>query len=104
MAKKPKVIKPQAGKPPAVSKTRAVRDYPKTSDAASPDPLENERIVVRALLQKDPTGRSVHDELYAAVKSRAEAIWLQTGGTHGHQESDWRQAREELGVPPEVFV
>jgi len=93
MAKKPKVSKPQA-----------VRDYPKASDAARPDPLEKQRITVRTLLQKDPTGRSVHDELYVAVKSRAEAIWLQTGGTHGHQESDWRQAREELGVPPEVSV
>jgi hypothetical protein len=93
MAKKPKVSKPQA-----------VRDYPKAADAAPPDPLEKQRIIVRALLQKDPTGRSVHDELYLEVKSRAEAIWLQTGGTHGHQESDWRQAREELGVPPEVSV
>lgn len=91
-------------KKPRVRKTQAVRDYPKVSDAVCPDPLEKERITVRTLLQKDPTGRSVHDELFLAVKSRAEVIWLQAGGTHGHQESDWRQAREELGVPPEVFV
>ncbi len=93
MAKKPKV-----SKTPAASKT------PKASPAAPPDPLEAERTAVRALLQKDPSGKSVHDELYAAVKSRAEAIWRQTGGTHGHQEADWRQAREELGVPAEVVV
>lgn len=93
MATKPKVKKPQA-----------VREYPNVSDAACSDPMERQRITVRMLLQKDPTGRNVHDELYVAVRSRAEAIWLQTGGTHGHQESDWRQAREEIGVPPEVFV
>ena len=106
MAKKPKVSKTEAvSKTQSVSKAQqAGRDHPKASNAASPDPLENERITVRAILQKDPTGRSVHDELYVAVKSRAEAIWLQTGGTHGHQETDWRQAREELGVPPEIFV
>ena len=87
-----------------VKKTQAVHDYPKVSDAVCSDPLEKQRITVRTLLQKDPTGRSVHDELHVAVKSRAETIWLQTGGTHGHQESDWRQAKEELGVPPEVIV
>ncbi len=87
-----------------VSKTRAVRDNPKASKSAQPDPLEEQRATVRALLQKDPTGRTVHDELHAEVKSRAKAIWLQSGGTDGHQESDWRQAREELGVPPEVVV
>ena len=91
-------------KKPKVKKTTAVRDSAKVSEAVSPDPLELQRSAVRTLLQKDPTGRSVHDELYAAVKSRAEAIWLQSGGTHGHQEADWRQAREELGVPLEVFV
>jgi hypothetical protein len=93
MAKKPKVSKP-----------RPVRDNPKAADAAGPDPLEKQRTTVRALLQKDPTGRSVHDELFVTVKARAEAIWLQSGSTHGHQESDWRQAREELGIPPEVSV
>ncbi|MGO9108114.1 MAG: DUF2934 domain-containing protein [Thermoguttaceae bacterium] len=91
-------------KKPKVKKTQAVRKDPNVSDAVRPDPLEKQRIAVRALLQKDPTGKSVHDELHVAVKSRAEAIWLQTGGTHGHQESDWRQAREELGIPPEVIV
>ncbi|MGA2257882.1 MAG: DUF2934 domain-containing protein [Thermoguttaceae bacterium] len=93
MAKKAKVSKPQA-----------VRGNPKVAEAVRPDPLEKERSAVRALLQKDPTGRSVHDQLHAAVKSRAEAIWRETGSTHGHQESDWRRAREELGVPPEVVV
>ena len=93
MAKKPRVSNPQA-----------VRNDPKAADAACPQPLEKERIAVRTLLQKDPTGKSVHDELYVAVKSRAEAIWRQTGGTHGHPDADWRQAREDLGVPPEVFV
>ena len=91
-------------KKPQVKKTQAVRDYPNVSNAVCSDPLEKQRITVRTLLQKDPTGKSVHDELYGAVKSRAEAIWRETGGTHGHQESDWRQAREELGVPSEVFV
>jgi hypothetical protein len=91
-------------KKPKVKKTQAVRECPNASDAVCSDPLEEQRITVRTLLQKDPTGKSVHDELHVAVKSRAEAIWLQTGGTHGHQESDWRQAREELGIPAEVFV
>ena len=84
--------------------TPAVRSSAKAPVAAPPDPLAKERTTVRTLLQKDPTGRSVHDELVAAVKSRAEAIWRQSGCTHGHQEADWRQAREELGIPPNVVV
>ena len=93
MAKKPKV-----SKTPAASKT------PKASPAAPPIPWKPSERQSVPCFQKDPSGKSVHDELYAAVKSRAEAIWRQTGGTHGHQEADWRQAREELGVPAEVVV
>ncbi len=88
----------------AVNMTQAVCECPKVSDAVCSDSMEKQRITVRTLLQKDPTGKSVHDELYVAVRSRAEAIWHQAGGTHGHQESDWSQARVELGVPAKVFV
>ena len=58
---------------------------------------------VRCFGKIQPAG-AFTTNLYVAVKSRAEAIWLQSGGTHGHQDADWRQAKEELGVPPEVVV
>ena len=37
-----------------VSKTQAVRDYPKASDTARPDPLDKQRIAVRAYPSQRP--------------------------------------------------
>ena len=54
-----------------------------------------------AYSEEGPTGPSFNNGApYGGKIEGPQAIWIQSGGTHGHQEADWRQAREDLGVPP----
>ena len=43
-------------KKPKVSKTQAVRENPKVSDALPPSPLEKQRLAVRGVLRGRPDG------------------------------------------------
>lgn len=77
--------------------------YPGLCDTIYRHPVEATRWVVEELLTI-PDAPGVRDRLADIVRGRAYMIHVAQKGTKQVPDADWEQAREEFGIPPDLWL
>ncbi|HEX8927067.1 MAG TPA: DUF2934 domain-containing protein [Terriglobales bacterium] len=81
-----------AATPAPVKKASPKNNAPKTAEPAAPEVQVPEVVATNLSTMPTPSPNNVHER----IRARAYEIYVERGGQHGFDQSDWLQAEAEI--------